>query len=77
MIRLEKYKREYNLTQKGEEFMQQIEITMPSETEEKPDETLLEERFPMSKWGGALKSSTTEKKQMTIVYMQRKQSMHL
>lgn len=45
---------------------------MPSETEEKPDETLLEERFPMSKWGGALKSSTTEKKQMTIVYMQRK-----
>lgn len=42
MVRFEEYKLEYSLTQKGQEFLQQIEITMPSETEEEPDETFLE-----------------------------------
>ena len=69
MVRFEEYKLEYSLTQKGQEFLQQIEITMPSETEEEPDETILEEKLPMSEWASALKPSTTEKKRMAIGYM--------
>lgn len=48
MVRFEEYKLEYSLTRKGQEFLQQIEIIMPSETEEEPDETILEEKLPMS-----------------------------
>lgn len=69
MVRFEEYKLEYSLTQKGQEFLQQIEITMPSETEEEPDETILEEKLPMSEWASALKPPTTEKKRMAIGYM--------
>ena len=42
---------------------------MPSETEEEPDETLLETQLPMSEWASALKPATTEKKRMAIGYM--------
>ena len=69
MVRFEEYKLEYSLTQKGQEFLQQIEVTMPSETEEEPDETLLETQLPMSEWASALKPATTEKKRMAIGYM--------
>lgn len=67
--RFEEYKLEYSLTQNGQEFLQQIEVTMPSETEEEPDETLLETQLPMSEWASALKPATTEKKRMAIGYM--------
>lgn len=53
MVRFEEYKLEYSLTRKGQEFLQQIEIIMPSETEEEPDETILEEKLPMSEWASA------------------------
>ena len=69
MVRFEEYKLEYSLTQKGEEFLQQIEVTMPSEIEEERDETLLETQLPMSEWASALKPATTEKKRMAIGYM--------
>lgn len=69
MVRFKEYKLEYSLTQKGQEFLQQIEVTMPSETEEEPDETLLETQLPMSEWASALKPATTEKKRMAIGYM--------
>lgn len=69
MVRFEEYKLEYSLTQKGQEFLQQIEVTMPSETEEEPDETLLETQLPMSEWAIALKPAPTEKKRMAIGYM--------
>lgn len=69
MVRFEEYKLEYSLTQKGQKFLQQIEVTMPSETEEEPDETLLETQLPMSEWASALKPATTEKKRMAIGYM--------
>lgn len=66
MVRFEEYKLEYSLTQKGQEFLQQIEVTMPSETEEEPDETLLETQLPMSEWASALKPATTEKKEWRL-----------
>ena len=77
MVRFEEYKLEYSLTQKGQEFLQQIEITMPSETEEEPDETLLETQLPMSEWASALKPSTTEKKEWQSDTCREKQPMHV
>lgn len=77
MVRFEEYKLEYSLTQKGQGFLQQIEITMPSETEEEPDETILEEKLPMSEWASALKPSTTEKKRMGSDTCREKQPMHV
>lgn len=69
MVQYEDYKLEYSLTEKGQDFLQQIQITMPSDLEEEPDETLLETKVPLSEWVRELVPVVPEKKRMAIGYM--------
>lgn len=69
MVYFEEYKLEYHLTEKGEEFLRQIDIVLPSDLEEEQDETIQEDALPMEEWARMLEAVPLEQKRMAIGYM--------
>lgn len=50
LIKYEDYKLQYSLTEKGREFLENIDIVKPEELKSEVDETINEESVPMAMW---------------------------